>query len=150
MLRIVILGKPETKSNFRFSRNNPKSWKDYEKWSNYEDQIARKGKAILNKNGFQTYIEPCLAVVFFYFPDKRKRDIHNYTKSLFDALEKARVVKDDSLFKPVVLMGAETDKEKPRVEVEVYPLSELKEYEIKVIPTDEAKKGKIDMVVNVT
>lgn len=33
----------------------------------------------------------------YIFPDKRRRDFHNYSKLLYDALQEARIIEDDSL-----------------------------------------------------
>lgn len=138
MLRIVIYGKPQTKSNFHFSSTkSPKTWAAYNKWADYEEKISVQCKAQLRKHGIETCLENCLIVTWFYFPDKHRRDIHNYPKSLYDALEKAGVVKNDTQFKPVVLMGAEVDRENPRVEVEIYPISTLEDFSLNVVE----KKG---------
>lgn len=51
----------------------------------------------------------------FYFPDKRKRDNHNYFKLLFDALE-GFVYINDYFVKPRVNIVT-LDKESPRVEM---------------------------------
>ena len=40
---------------------------------------------------------PISVEVFFFLPDRRKRDIDNMLKSLWDVLEKAQVVKNDNL-----------------------------------------------------
>jgi len=132
MIKLTIFGQPQSKSNFRFSRKNPKTWRDYEKWHIYEEAIGWKVKEARIRQNIKTIEEPCLVVTRFYFKDKKKRDIHNYTKSLYDALEKAGLIADDYLFQIVVLAGANIDKENPRVEVEIYKISNLEEYFLQV------------------
>lgn len=55
----------------------------------------------------------------FFFPDKRKRDSHNYLKLLFDALEK--IVYDNDYYVKPRIMDVQLDKENPRVECLFYP-----------------------------
>ena len=45
-----------------------------------------------------------------YFKDKRKRDVDNYLKAIFDSLTGA-VIEDDSLIKKCVVEKFESDKE---------------------------------------
>ncbi len=41
--------------------------------------------------------KPLKVEVFFFLPDKRKRDIDNMLKTLWDILEKARIIENDNL-----------------------------------------------------
>jgi Holliday junction resolvase RusA-like endonuclease len=44
-----------------------------------------------------SFTKPCRVTVFLTFPDRRQRDGANYTESLFDCLERARIVSNDAL-----------------------------------------------------
>ena len=44
-----------------------------------------------------SFSTPVSVTVFLTFPDKRQRDGANYTESLFDCLERARIVSNDAL-----------------------------------------------------
>ncbi|MEF2965072.1 RusA family crossover junction endodeoxyribonuclease [Paenibacillus sp. M1] len=61
----------------------------------------------------------CKVIVrlWFYFPDKRRRDTHNGFKVLLDALEDGGIYEDDKLALPRV-MDWEVDRQNPRIEIE--------------------------------
>lgn len=64
----------------------------------------------------------CVAVLRFYFPDRRKRDMTNAAKIIFDAL-KGRVIDDDD-WKTLYAVGFEVggvDTQDPRVELTIAP-----------------------------
>lgn len=46
---------------------------------------------------------PCQLEIVYYFKDRRKRDLDNLNKTLQDCLEKAYIIKDDSLFFRIVI-----------------------------------------------
>lgn len=73
------------------------SWRNRNRWR------TEKGKVVVN--------------LWFYFPDKRRRDTHNTFKALLDALEEARIYEDDKYALPRV-MDWEVDRENPRLEIE--------------------------------
>lgn len=56
--------------------------------------------------------------LWFYFPDKRRRDTHNALKALLDALEDARIYEDDKLALPQI-MDYQVDRQNPRIEIEL-------------------------------
>ena len=60
--------------------------------------------------------------MWVYWPDKRRRDAHNLTKLLCDALE-GTVCSDDK-FMLVRIMNFELDRDNPRVEVLAYSWQE--------------------------
>ena len=143
MFRITVLGKPQSKANFRVGFKDPKAKAAYQRYSNYEKNIVTQTRNRLQLKKFETIDEQSLVVVWFFFPDARRRDIHNYTKSLFDAFEKGKIITNDSLFSPVVLMGKEVDRETPRVVAEIYPLSTLEEYNLNVVEKKEASETEL-------
>jgi crossover junction endodeoxyribonuclease RusA len=59
--------------------------------------------------------------IWYYFPDKRKRDTHNTLKALMDALEDARIYDNDQLALPHI-MDYTVDRENPRIEIELEAL----------------------------
>lgn len=54
--------------------------------------------------------------------DRRKRDIDNYTKSIFDACTKNGVWEDDSQVDELIIVRGVIDKENPRVTVNIFRL----------------------------
>lgn len=69
------------------------------------------------KNGWKTATGKVIVRLWFYFPDRRKRDTHNGLKILLDALEDARIYENDRYALPQI-MDFEVDRENPRVEIE--------------------------------
>jgi len=69
------------------------------------------------KNKWQTAKGKVIVRMWFYFPDKRKRDTHNTLKLMLDCFEDARIYENDQLALPQI-MDFEIDRENPRVEVE--------------------------------
>lgn len=55
--------------------------------------------------------------LWFYFPDKRRRDTHNALKALLDALEDGGIYEDDKLALPQI-MDYQVDRQNPRIEIE--------------------------------
>ena len=60
--------------------------------------------------------------LFFYFPDKKRRDSHNCLKLLTDCLE-GLIFQDDYYLLPRI-QRVTLDRENPRLEVVFYPLTE--------------------------
>lgn len=76
--------------------------------------------------------EPVIVVMRFWEPTAHRRDIHNYEELLLDAMEghesrfpRKLVVEDDYYIYAAYRQRMGVDRENPRVEVEVYPLSEV-------------------------
>ncbi len=61
-----------------------------------EAMVALIWKAI-GRPSAPSFAAPVSVTVFLTFPDRRRRDGANFTESLFDCLERARIVSDDSL-----------------------------------------------------
>jgi len=68
----------------------------------------------LTEKGVWLYID-----LIFYFPDRVRRDSHNFLKILLDTLE-GKVYQDDMYVMPRI-MSVEYDKANPRVEIKIHP-----------------------------
>lgn len=128
MIKIVIPGKPMSKSNSKAINKYGKSYIPSE-YKEYEDKVkmacrkAYKGEPIDEK---------CIMILKLYFADKRNRDAHNYPKSICDGIEKSGLISNDKLFKPVYIKEYRVDSN-PRAEVEIYKQSEY-DYKFKLKP----------------
>lgn len=71
----------------------------------------------MKDNQWSTTTEKTIVRLWFYFPDKRRRDTHNGLKVLLDALEDAGIYEDDKFALPQI-MDFEYDKNNPRIEIE--------------------------------
>ena len=82
-------------------------------------QTAREYAAVAARQQGWTLVpvgEQVIVRLWYYWPDRRRRDTQN-NKLLFDALEGV-IYEDDKDVLPQV-MGAEVDRDHPRVEIEV-------------------------------
>lgn len=133
MVKITVPGKPISKSNFKLQNVHGQFWMPrsgkHSKYVAYENTIAGH----INKQ----YVGPPLegniiTIINLYFSDKRKRDIHNYPKSICDGIEKSGIITNDKQLKPVLIFDY-IDKENPRIEIEMY---EVDKYNLKyeIIP----------------
>lgn len=82
----------------------------------FEDATYRACNWI-NDNHWSTATGKVIVRLWYFFPDKRRRDTHNGLKGLLDALEDAGVYVDDKLALPRV-MDWEVDRANPRIEIE--------------------------------
>jgi crossover junction endodeoxyribonuclease RusA len=71
----------------------------------------------MKDNQWSTATEKTIVRLWFYFPDKRRRDTHNGLKVLLDALEDAGIYEDDKFALPQII-DFEYDKNNPRIEIE--------------------------------
>ncbi|MEC0088883.1 RusA family crossover junction endodeoxyribonuclease, partial [Paenibacillus larvae] len=55
------------------------------------------------KNGWETASGKVIVRLWFYFPDRRRRDTHNQLKILLDALEDACIYTDDKYALPHIM-----------------------------------------------
>ena len=114
MIKLTIPGRPISKSNFKLHNIHGQAWMPA-----YENMIA----GYINQQYQGEQIEEDLITVLkLYFPDKRMGDLHNYPKSICDGIEKSGIIKNDKQLKPVLLFNY-IDKEEPRVEIFLYPVS---------------------------
>ncbi|OMF17203.1 endodeoxyribonuclease RusA [Paenibacillus amylolyticus] len=70
-----------------------------------------------NKNRWSTATGKVIVRLWYFFPDKRRRDTHNTLKPLMDALEDAGIYEDDQTALPQI-MDYEVDRKNPRIEIE--------------------------------
>ena len=123
MIKLTIPGRPISKSNFKIHNIHGQAWMTakgkHSKYLAYENMIA----GYINQQYQGEQIEEDLITVLkLYFPDKRMGDLHNYPKSICDGIEKSGIIKNDKQLKPVLLFNY-IDKEEPRVEIFLYPVS---------------------------
>ncbi|ODA10526.1 RusA family crossover junction endodeoxyribonuclease [Paenibacillus polymyxa] len=85
-----------------------------EQW--FADTILR-AKVWQRENKWSTATGKVTVRLWFYFPDKRRRDTHNALKALLDALEDAGMYEDDKMALPQII-DFEIDRKKPRIEIE--------------------------------
>ena len=123
MIKLTIPGRPISKSNFKLHNVHGLAWMPstgkYSKYVAYENMIA--GYINTQYQG-EVIEEDLITVMKLYFPNKRMGDLHNYPKSICDGIEKSGIIKNDKQLKPVLLFDY-IDKENPRVEIELYPVS---------------------------
>ena len=123
MIKITIPGRPISKSNFKLHNINGQAWMPskgkYSKYLAYENMIA----GVINQQyQGETVEENLITVLKLFFPNKRMGDLHNYPKSICDGIEKSGIINNDKQLKPVLLFNY-IDKEEPRVEIFLYPVS---------------------------
>ncbi|PAB60754.1 RusA family crossover junction endodeoxyribonuclease [Anaeromicrobium sediminis] len=132
MIKIVVPGKPISKSNFKLKNVHghfwmPKSGK-HSKYVAYENTIAGH---INQQYSGPTLEGNIITILNLYFSDKRMGDIHNYPKSICDGIEKSGIILNDKQLKPVLIFD-HIDKENPRIEIELYEKDKYAiSYEIK-------------------
>lgn len=57
-----------------------------------------------------------------YPADRRRRDLDNYPKAVFDALTAARVWEDDTIIDELYIVRKVPDKSNPRLVIEIKPI----------------------------
>lgn len=62
-----------------------------------EAMVALIWKQIGGRPSQPCFTGPVSVTVFLVFPDRRVRDAHNYTESLFDCLQASGIVRNDAL-----------------------------------------------------
>lgn len=65
-------------------------------WEYQQDKHRYHRLVDLSTIGVNPKIKKCNMVVTYHFKDKRKRDTHNMTKCLLDALVEANIIEDDN------------------------------------------------------
>ncbi len=143
MIKLIIPGRPISKSNFKLKNIHGKTWMPstgkHSKYLAYENMIA----GYINTQYQGDIIEEDLiTIIRLYFPNKKMGDLHNYPKSICDGIEKSGIIKNDKQLKPVLLFDF-IDKENPRVEIELYKKSEYDvNYTIKKRVNDEIPQNR--------
>lgn len=128
---VSIPGNPVSKSNFKLNKNGGKAWMPTKgKYRKYNDYEMIVGWECMQAHKGNTIDEPCILIIDLYFNQNRTRDIHNYPKSICDGIEKGGTIKNDCLFKEIVIRE-HIDKENPRAEIAIFPKSNFElEYQI--------------------
>ena len=120
---VTVPGNPISKSNFKLNKNGGKAWMPtrgkYRKYNDYEMLV---GWECMQKHKGAPIDDESILVIDLYFNQKRTRDVHNYPKSICDGIEKGGTIKNDSLFKEIIIREY-IDKENPRVELAICPRS---------------------------
>ena len=143
MIKLIIPGRPISKSNFKLKNIHGKTWMPstgkHSKYLAYENMIA----GYINTQYQGDIIEEDLiTIIRLYFPNKKMGDLHNYPKSICDGIEKSGIIKNDKQLKPVLLFDF-IDKENPRVVIELYKKSEYDvNYTIKKRVNDEIPQNR--------
>ncbi len=143
MIKLIIPGRPISKSNFKLKNIHGKTWMPstgkYSKYLAYENMIAGYINAQYQGDIIE---EDLITIIRLYFPNKKMGDLHNYPKSICDGIEKSGIIKNDKQLKPVLLFDF-IDKENPRVEIELYKKSEYDvNYTIKKRVNDEIPQNR--------
>lgn len=115
MIAFTVPGCPRPKERAR--RGNKGGWYTPRRTSTYEAAVGWFARAA----GVRRPLDgPVSLTLTLWFPDRRRRDQDNVTKSVMDALN-GIVWRDDSQVAKLVVMRG-IDKEHPRAEVVVGPV----------------------------
>lgn len=83
----------------------------------WKTEIIVRANMWKKRNNWNTANDKTIVRLWFYWPDKRKRDTHNTLKLLLDCFEDALIYYNDKYALPQI-MDYDVDRENPRVEVE--------------------------------
>jgi Holliday junction resolvase RusA-like endonuclease len=121
--KVVILGSPISKSNFKLFNLNGrailpnKSGKYHDRYAVYEEQIALEARS---QNPNLIFDESLIAVLKVYYKSsKRHPDTNNITKSIFDGIEKSGLIVNDAQIRRLIIEEF-YDRENPRFELELF------------------------------
>ena len=107
-----------TKSGKRIRSNTTIRYEESVGWYCFENDIGCHRYKDTKAHTKQPLIkEKCYMDLWFYFPDKRRRDTHNCLKILLDSLE-GIIYEDDKMVLPRI-QDFQIDKKNPRVEIEI-------------------------------
>jgi len=121
-LRLIIPGNPPTLNHVyrNVAVNRRITTRDGQKWVRDVQMLAQ---AAINQQGWQKSTdEKLVAEVMICWPTRRKRDVENVGKLLWDALE-GIVYENDQWLLPRYI-DFQVDKANPRVEIKFYLLGE--------------------------
>lgn len=121
-LHIVIPGNPPSLNHVyrNVAINRRITTSDGQKWRQNVRNIA--SKAIPLQRWEKTVEEKLVAEITIFWPNRRKRDVENVGKLLWDALE--GVVYDNDRWLLPRYMNFEVDKHNPRVEIVFFKLNQ--------------------------
>ncbi len=126
--KVVVKGSPITKSNFKLHNKDGRailpynSGKYHDRYALYEQEIAYVARV---QNPTIVFTESLIAILKVYYKsEKRHPDTINISKSIFDGIEKSGLIVNDAQIVKIIVEEY-YDKEDPRFELELYPLSKF-------------------------
>ena len=121
--KVIVLGSPITKSNFKLHNKDGRAilpyntGKSHDKYALYEEEIAYYARS---QNPEIILEESLIAVLKVYYKsEKRHPDTANITKSIFDGIEKSGLIVNDAQIRRIIVEEF-YDKENPRFELELF------------------------------
>ena len=121
--KVIVLGSPITKSNFKMHNSQGRAILPYnsgkynDRYGIYEQQIAYTARV---QNPDIVLEESLIAVLKVYYKSsKRHPDTSNITKSIFDGIEKSGLIVNDAQIRQIIIQEF-YDKENTRFELELY------------------------------
>lgn len=121
--KVIVLGSPITKSNFKLHNKDGRAilpyntGKSHDKYALYEEEIAYHARS---QNPDIILDESLIAVLKVYYKsEKRHPDTANITKSIFDGIEKSGLIVNDAQIRKIIVEEF-YDKENPRFELELF------------------------------
>lgn len=121
--KVIVLGSPITKSNFKLHNKNGRAilpyntGKAHDKYALYEEEIAYYARS---QNPNIILEESLIAILRVYYKsEKRHPDTSNITKSIFDGIEKSGLIVNDAQIRRIIVEEF-YDKENPRFELELF------------------------------
>lgn len=121
--KIIVLGSPITKSNFKLHNKDGRAilpyntGKSHDKYALYEEEIAYHARS---QNPDTILDESLISVLKVYYKsEKRHPDTANITKSIFDGIEKSGLIVNDAQIRRIIVEEF-YDKENPRFELELF------------------------------
>lgn len=123
LVKIVVLGTPISKSNFKLNSKYGKfilpynSGKYYDRYGVYEEYIAYEIKKQYPNTILNSSLTAILNVYYKY--EKKHPDTNNITKSIFDGVEKSGLIVNDSQITKIYIEEF-YDKENPRFELTLF------------------------------
>ena len=121
--KVVVLGSPITKSNFKLHNSQGRailpsnSGQYHDRYALYEQEIAYVARL---QNPEVILEEGLIAILKVYYKsEKRHPDTINISKSIFDGIEKSGLIVNDAQIRRIVVEEY-YDKENPRFELELF------------------------------
>lgn len=127
--KVVVKGSPITKSNFKLHNKDGRAIlpyntgnKQHDRYALYEQEIAYIARA---QNPSTVFTESLIAILKVYYKsEKRHPDTINISKSIFDGIEKSGLIINDAQIVKIIVEEY-YDKEDPRFELELFPVSQF-------------------------
>ncbi|MCI5727324.1 MAG: RusA family crossover junction endodeoxyribonuclease [Clostridium sp.] len=121
--KVVVLGSPITKSNFKLHNKNGRAILPYntgkytDRYAIYEQEIAYAARS---QNPQIVLDESLIAILKVYYKSsKRHPDTINITKSIFDGIEKSGLIVNDAQITKIITEEF-YDEKNPRFELELF------------------------------